>query len=194
MNNGIKLLNRKEFTRDMKRTISRYRTLTQKNLAKVLETARSRASERIIERKDPFTKNPYHLSLIQPPVTGRLTSRTGKLKYMMENKGNIKYWRNFGKVIAKNKTAGLAGSVKVNKENRGTNKETYEATWKTSIGSDSRLFRRVKNGRKETKRTLVMRFMWEHRDRPLFKPIENTLDADMTRLFERKISEVNRRL
>ena len=194
MNNGIKLLNRKEFTRDMKRTISRYRTLTQKNLAKVLETARSRASERIIERKDPFTKNPYYLSLIQPPVTGRLTSRTGKLKYMMENKGNIKYWRNFGKVIAKNKTAGLAGSVKVNKENRGTNKETYEATWKTSIGSDSRLFRRVKNGRKETKRTLVMRFMWEHRDRPLFKPIENTLDADMTRLFERKISEVNRRL
>lgn len=194
MNNGIKLLNRKEFTRDMKRTISRYRTLTQKNLAKVLETARSRASERIIERKDPFTKNPYYLSLIQPPVPGRLTSRTGKLKYMMENKGNIKYWRNFGKVIAKNKTAGLAGSVKVNKENRGTNKETYEATWKTSIGSDSRLFRRVKNGRKETKRTLVMRFMWEHRDRPLFKPIENTLDADMTRLFERKISEVNRRL
>jgi len=187
--------NYREVSKDLDKAIKRYRYLTQLDTATLLEIARAKASDEIIPNTTG-SRNPYYARKVQPPTTGKLTSRTGKLKYMMEDKSNPsnikKYWKGFGKNIAKVSTAGLYGSVKVDRVTRGSKNEEYDAEWRTDISNKQQLFWIGDTKKRETKRTLVMRFMWENKGRPMFKPIQKQLNSRARMLAERKMREMDR--
>lgn len=116
----------------------------------------------------------------QPSVPGKLTSRTGKLKFMLQYKATGKFaltgdeilskWKG-SKVLFKENTIALKGLIRTMYMKEGTE---YLGTYKVQVEPHHTLFRRYGGMPLETMRTLRMRFNWETgirgSKRPVFKP------------------------
>lgn len=125
-------------------------------IANYLDTVREGAyKQEIIASKYPSILNPRYLRKKQPSTPNRLTSRTGKMVYMM--KKIVSPWKmtDGGMVM---KTAGLI--IRVSKK-KGMNVMEFEGTMRPQITMDGRLSSIGKRMPKETLRTLTLRFYWE---------------------------------
>ena len=176
--------------------ISRYhREVIQQGLATAMTLTRKAAAEHLIPNITGFV-NPYIARKKQPSIPGRLTSRTNKLHYMLMNKVSssnpLRSWIGFGNRLVKEKSVGLMGQIR----SIGTgDKESYRATYRIGISSDSHLWDTYRGKPQESIRTLTMRFIWEYRGRPIFSPVVNLTSFTMrTQIKKRNEAIWNRRI
>ena len=125
-------------------------------IANYLDAVREGAyKEEIIPSKYPNNFNPKWLSRKQPSTPDRLTSRTGKMAYMMKHV--VSNWKTTegGMVM---KTSGLL--IRVTRK-KGGSVEEFEGTMRPNITMDGRLSSTGRKMPRETTRTLTLRFYWE---------------------------------
>jgi len=189
------------FTRKQAIKIKQHRKNMQEGIAKALSLTRMRAADRIIENTTP-TRNPYGARKLQPSTSGRLTSRTGKLKLMLSYGTNatdpLKSWgKSKGtKLFKEVNSIGLKGQVKANypkvtsKTDPNRVFEAYTGTYRIFIKDHGWLFSTYGGLPQETKRTLALRFNWETgirgERRPIFAPVIRQTDFDLKKEIERK--------
>jgi len=173
-----------------------HRIAMQQAIAEGLTKTRLRAEEYIIENTTG-KYNPYHARKEQPSVSGRLTSRTGKLKLMLKNGASssnpLKNWTGFGNKIAKQSSVALHSMVRAEKLNR--REERYIGTIRVlPRGGDPRLFSTVRGQPQESLQTLVIRFNWEFGirggRRPIFAPVASERDFQLRKLVEQKNAKI----
>jgi len=164
-----------------------HRIAVQQGLATSMTQARIKAADYLIPNTTGFV-NPYIARKKQPSTPGRLTSRTNKLHYMLMNKASasnpLRSWTGFGNKLAKERSVSLMGQIKATDISKET--ESYIATYRVNILGDSHLWDIHRKKPRETIRTLVMRYMWEYRGRPIFKPIISLVDFNMRKQVEEK--------
>jgi len=184
---GAVLLHAEENIKELKAMIPRRRKAMQKAIAKSLTRARLRAEEYILPNTTG-TYNPYFARKKQPGTSGRLTSRTGKLKIMLKSGAGasnpLKGWIGFGNKIAKQPSIALHSTVRAEK------KDTFYTgairVWLR--GGDQRLFDTARGQPQESLQTLAVRFNWETGirgdKRPIFEPIAKKNDFDLRKFVE----------
>lgn len=163
-----------------------------KSTAEYLTYTRRKAEEHI--RPNPTGDlNPYFarkkmINMGYPPtVSGRLTSKTGKLKLMLRDKATgslLKDWSGFKGKIAKQSSMALHSTVRM----KGLH--DYTGQIRVFIKGDPRLFDTSRGQPQESMRTLAIRFNWEFgirgSKRPIFEPVaQNSLDFLIKKLNER---------
>ena len=111
--------------------------------------------EEIIPSKFPHILNPHRLRKLQHCTDDKLTSRTGKMTYMMKHV--VSPWKTTEGGMVK-KTAGL--SLRVTKK-KGVNVMEFEGTIRPEIHMDGRLSSIGRGMPLETTRSLTLRFYWE---------------------------------
>lgn len=162
--------NLRQVNRDINRVKRSYRRAMQGSLAEMTNEIRMDAHDHFIIPNRTGIDNPYRARKAQPSKSGILTSRTGKLKYMLRNKVSkknpTKGWKGFGNRLVKHKSAGLHGLIR--QIGVGSIEERYRATLRVQISDDHKLYFTGwgKRGGKdkmprESKRTLALRFMWD---------------------------------
>jgi hypothetical protein len=184
---GAVLLHAEENIKELKSMVLRRRKHMQKSIARSLTMTRVRAEEYIISNTTG-SYNPFHARKKQPNTSGRLTSRTGKLKAMLKSgisaSNPLRGWSGFGNLIAKQPTSSLHSIVRVDKQNT-----SYEGTIRVWVkGGDSRLFDTLRGQPQESLKTLAVRFNWETgirgNTRPIFKPVTRETDFDLRKFVE----------
>lgn len=181
----------------LNRTMKAHRIAIQKGIAAALTKTRFRAEEHIIKSTARFKSgnimyNPRWARAQQPTTPGRLTSRTGKLKYMLRNMvsmGNpLRGWVGFGKTLAKQKSIAFLSQVRAIKTALGY--ESYVGTIRVYISGHPTLFETTRGQPQESLKTLAVRFQWEYgirgERRPIFAPVRRQTDFDMRKLVEQK--------
>ncbi len=173
-----------------------HRIAVQKGMAAALTRTRLRAESYILDN-DTGIRNPYMANKYQAPTPGRLTSRTGKLKYMLKYGADLnnplKSWKNFGSILCNEDTVALKGLIRAKRTSATT--EQYVGTYRVSVQRHGRLFSTGSKGRfsmpQESVKTLAMRFMWETgirgQKRPIFEPVSDVTDFDM----KKQVSDKN---
>lgn len=172
--------------------MKQHRIALQMGIAAAMTKTRVLASYYIIPNYTG-TVHPYYAAKKQPPTPGRLTSRTGKLKFMVGHLANpyspLRHWHGFGKKLVKERSVALMGQVKVISLSKTSDK--YVGTYRVNIKSGhSRLFD-IKRGKPlETLRTLAVRFNWETgirgERRPIFEPISKRMHYEMRKFIKQK--------
>lgn len=197
-----KLKGAKIFTRTQALRMRKHREAIQRGMAIALSNTRRRAGERIIENTTG-TLNPYRARKKQPSTDGRLTSRTGKLKYMLEyglsSSDPLKSWGDIkgDKVLKEKDNISLKGQIKTIASLAGADTksatrayESYRGTYRTNIQANGRLFSTYGGMPQETVRTLAIRFNWETgirgQRRPIFAPVVKLSEFDMTNEIKKK--------
>lgn len=194
----VKLTGVKELVKKNKKKQKEHRIAIQKGLAVALTKTRQRAEEHLITNVSG-TLNPHRARAMQPTLPGRLTSRTGKLGYMLGygiNVGNpLSSWDNssFGKINAKEvKNIGLKGQIK------SVNDRSYSATYRVSIKPNGVLMRTNAGPKgmmpQESVKSLAIRFNWETgirgQKRAIFSPVVDLTEFDMRTEIIRRNSEI----
>jgi len=207
---GIEIVGATRLNRILRRQQKEYQKEMQESVAMFIDATRLTAAEKfIIDSHFPSILNPRILRQRQPSRPGKLTSRTGKLKWMLKEKADPvnpkSKWTGFGNKLTKNKTAMLNNLVRYNKEgatSRGvTNaKDEYEGTTRfkfnymhermrsTGISFDVNPFKWMP---RETAKTLRFRFVHEFRGREFMHPaarlmlrkLENKINRDIGRIW-----------
>lgn len=175
-----------------------YRIGMQEAMAFAMVNTRLKAHDNIIKNVTGYI-SPYMAYKEQTATPGRLTSRTGKLRYMLRNKASksnpLSSWTKAGTKLMRENTVALKGLIRAF-PNTGLGAEEYEGTYRVYITGDGYLFsanpkRRVPP---ETKRTLRMRFMWETgirgQKRPIFAPVINEAEYDFRKRAEMRLNQV----
>jgi hypothetical protein len=175
----------------LKEIMKDHRIAVQQGLATSMTQARIKAAEHLIPNTTGFV-NPYRARKKQPSTPGRLTSRTNKLHYMLMNRASLSnplgHWIGFGNKLAKERSVSLMGQIRATDITSKT--ESYIATYKVNILGDSHLWDTHRGKPRESIRTLVMRYMWEYRDRPIFKPIISLVDFNTRKQVELKNNRI----
>jgi hypothetical protein len=134
------------------------------------------------------TYNPRKARKKQPSVPGKITVRTGKLRYMLQHKTKgrmnlldrnaLRGWVGSGRLY-KEETVALKGLIRTLPLKTETE---HIGTYKVNVDSgNGTLFSRFGGAPQETLRTLRMRFLWETgirgNKRPFFAPaFRQTMD------------------
>jgi len=172
----------------------------QESIGYSLTRARLRASEYII-KNTTGTFNPSQAYKKQPSTPGRLTSRTGKLAYMLKQGASVsnplKSWKNVGNILLKEDTVGLKGLVRAQRDVTGS--ESYIGSYRIFIrgnGVTERSGHIPGKGYmpKATKQQLRLRFMWElgirGEKRAFFAPTLRESEFDLKRLAEMRQNRI----
>jgi hypothetical protein len=167
----------------------------QKGIASAMVKTRLRAAKYLIPNTTSF-KNPYKARKEQASTPGRLTSRTGKLKYMLEGKRidlqPLRRWKGLGNKLYKERTPGLLGQVRTIKTAK--NYYSFEGTYRVKISNDQRLFSTRSKMPQESTRTLAIRFNWETgirgKSRPIFSPVIKSAEFDFRDEVKRKNEKI----
>lgn len=193
--------NIKQVTRDLNRVNKAYKQLMQRSIAETINEIRLDAHDNQIIDNNTGITNPYRARKRQPTTPGKLTSRTGKLKYMLRDRVDrivpTKGWKGFGKKLVKHKSAGLHGLIR--RVERGNFKEEYRGTLRVWIRANARLYYTGTGKRgavnkmpRETPRSLALRFMWDWAPgglkgqgrRPFISPAAENNSRDFRRTAE----------
>lgn len=182
--------NAREVVREFKQISKDYTIKIQQALSEIIDDIRKEAAEVHIIPNDTGQLNPYRARKKQPSTDGRLTSRTGKLKYMLLHKIDKNNWKGFGKTLVKHDSSGLKGQIRRKRINVA--EEHYEGTLRVWVTMDGRLTSTYMGMPTESTRTLAMRFMWEYRNprRPFIEPAAKSISPDMTGLLSQKINRI----
>ena len=195
------ILDINRFRDQIKKNAKQYRRGVQRALADFMtETRISAAKEQMIANRFPSIQNPYYLRRKQPSDPTRLTSRTGKLKYMLEK--TTRQWSGFGNILVKENTPGLAGLIRTE---RSGEIEAFKGTYRVDINPDSRLTAvgpRGEGSQKrhhmpiESTRTLAMRFRHETgirgKARPFMHPAAQSRLAILRAGVEQAVKSLNK--
>ncbi len=183
------------FNAESKRVMLDHRKAIQQSMATAMTKTRVRASKHIIPNDTSFA-NPYLARKNQPSTAGRLTSRTGKLAYMLKNRASLnnplRHWRGFGKNIVKERSVALMGQIKAKAMTKTSLQ--FVGTYRVNIQSNARLFDTARGMPQESTRTLAVRFNWETgirgSARPIFAPVASRGEFDMTKLVTEKNNRI----
>jgi len=151
----------------LKKRIKIYRGQTQEDLGEFLDFVRNMAADEIMLKAPGSTY--FERSKI-PSKPGKLTSRTGRMRYLLKEKKGT--WSGKGRVTYKKETSAfkmMAKVVRVGKVDKG-----FVATIRVFIKTIPHRVAWTGSGKRRmpyaTKRTLKMRFSWEYRGRPVLLP------------------------
>ena len=182
-----------------------HRINIQQAMATAMGNTRKRAHDLIIpnmarNKTGGKIRNPRAASRKQPSTAGRLTSRTGKLKYMLRNStgsgSTLKGWTGFGSINAKQQSVAFKTQIKA--QRISGKREIYTGTIRVYVTGDSYLFNTKGGMPRESLRTLAIRFNWETgirgSTRPIFKPAYSATEFDMRRLVELKDANIRRNI
>jgi len=161
---AIKLSGSKVTLRNIKREKKLIRRVIQIEIAKWLDTVKVGAKKELIQNASG-SRVPYIARKKQPSTGGKLTSRTGKLRYMLGEEP-IGSWS--GSILYKKTTSSFKMQVKAGDD-------IFTGTIRSYISSiNSSMFETNAGGGKkmptESKATLMARLSWEFRGRPYLKP------------------------
>lgn len=185
----------------LNKVMSRHRIAVQKAMAESMTRTRVKAEEYIIPNTAKYSYgklrgrtiySPRMARAIQPSVSGRLTSRTGKIKYMLRHSASIgnplRGWGGWGRKLAKQRSVAFLSQVRAESTTLGM--ERYIGTIRVNVRGDSKLFDTTKGQPPESLKTLAVRFQWEYgirgQKRPIFAPVAKQTDYDMRRLVQQK--------
>ena len=196
----VELRGVKQVIKHNKKVMVEHRKAIQVALGNSLTLTRLRAQQHLIPNTTGFVA-PKRARYFQASTHGRLTSRTGKLGYMLKYGASAsnpkKAWdkSTLGQLIYREtKNVGLKGQVRAKRTSK--NFEEYRATYRVFISSNSKLFSRVRGMPRETKKTLAMRFNWETgirgEVRPIFAPVVNRTMFDVSKEEKRKDAIIRR--
>lgn len=180
-----------------------HRINIQKAMAISMINTRRRAHDYIIPNK-AFNKygrkirNPRGAAYRQHTTPGRLTSRTGKIRYMLRNKlggSSLRGWKGWGRINVKHKSIALLTQIKAERLTGKT--ERYIGTVRVKIARMDAYLSSTSGGRpRESLRTLAVRFNWETgirgQRRPFFEPASKATLFDMRRLVRQKDANIRR--
>jgi hypothetical protein len=194
----VELRGVKQVIKHNKKVMVEHRKAIQVALGNSLTLTRLRAQQHLIPNTTGFVA-PKRARYFQPSTHGRLTSRTGRLGYMLKYGASAsnpkKTWdkSTLGQLIYKEtKNVGLKGQVRAKRISK--NFEEYRATYRVFISDNARLFSRVRGMPRETKKTLAMRFNWETGIRggvrPIFAPVVNRTIFDVSKEVKRKDAKI----
>jgi len=184
---------------ELNKTMLRHRIAIQKAMAIALTKTRVRAKDYVIKSTAKFRSgdaiyNPRWARAQQPTVPGRLTSRTGKLKFMLGHYATVgnplKGWdrSTWGKTLAKQKSVAFLSQIRAVKTSIGH--EMYVGTIRVLVSGHPMLFETTRGQPQESLKTLAVRFQWEYgirgERRPIFAPVRRQTDFDMRKLVEQK--------
>lgn len=196
-----------EFTPWQKKVLKRYRFLIYRSLAESMEQIREAAPSNIIPNTVGKRMSPYSMWLKQPPSESKLTERTGRTIKMIQDDGR---WMAGSKDLqstaisqlrvrtARFRNMGLDGIIKAD-AGYGTASESYVATLKVGVKDDNPFIGKgfVGSRKKETKRSLVMRFMHEWgragvrgRRRPFFEPAVQDQTFNVHAIIRQRIETI----
>ena len=162
----------KRTLKDIRKRKKKYRVAMQMRIGHWMDLVRKYAKKEIISNTTGH-RNPHKARRKQPSTSGRLTSRTGKLRHMLGEQ-IMGGWRGKGKLLYRKQTPSFKMQVRTLKE--GKKDKSFVGTTKVYLSSmDSFLLSTGgKNWRMpiESKKTLRMRFNWETRmgKRPFMRP------------------------
>ena len=175
-----------------------HREVVQKSMAIAMNNTRIRAEAHVLPKTiSPNNKykqyNPYALRALQPPTPGRLTSRTGKLKYMLKHMTSqsdpTRGWKHFGnRKLAKQSSVAFDSQVK--QERLSGKVDRYVGTIRVNVKGNGILFSKYGGAPRESLKTLAVRFNWETgirgSVRGIFKPVERKSEFNMMQQMQRK--------
>jgi len=190
---------------EINKRMLQHRANIHKAMAVTMNKVRIDAHDHVIEKKvSPFDSSigyknkfrqysPRLLSKLQPSTSGRLTSRTNKLRYMLKHSTSILNpflgWTGLGtRIIAKQRSVAFDSMIR---QKRLTgDRDEYRGTIRVNVKGDGKLFSTFGGAPKESLQTLAVRFQWEFgirgETRPIFKPFINKARFDMRRLVQMK--------
>jgi len=186
--------------------INKYRKSIHTSLNIYMDRVRRSAADNFIipNKTNPKTYNPYKARKQQPAMPFLLTSRTGLLKAALMERlprdvKKAKDWSTprgkYGR--SRKKTNSLIGMVHT--KNKGSEYETYEATWKVSVVKGSSLLTnpvRAKylkgkvRGESRPHVLLAMRYRWELRGRHFMKPAAQKEKLNLSSIIKNKWGEL----
>ena len=212
---GIEIVGANRLRRILRDQQKAYQKEMQESLAMFIDATRLTAADKfIIDSQFPSILNPRILSRRQKSQAGKLTSRTGKLRWMLKENANplnpSAKWSPFGNRLTRNKTAMLANLIRYKKEGTssrasGTQSEDeYEGTTRFKFHY---MHQRMRNTGtpfgvnpfrwmpRETVKTLRFRFVHEFRGREFIHPaarlmlrkLENKINRDIGRIWSRGV-------
>lgn len=175
----------------------KYDLLMKRSLAFAISDTRKRSAKELIPNRTG-SYNPYQARRLQPAMPGKLTSRTGKLKYMLKY-GTDKpknYWGKptKNKLYREKKYAGLQGLIR---RLDGDKENIYNAKLRVKINPSARMLFKTNFGMpKETNRTLAVRFNWDNpagirgESRPFFRTVVDKTQFSLKRYIESRGKEL----
>ena len=186
----VELVNGRQTLIAINKVMKQHNAAMQMGIAMTLTKTRLDAEKHVIPNTTPYV-NPRWARRKQPSTPGRLTSRTGKLKYMLRNKASysnlLKEWKGFGHILVKERSVALMGQVKKQKLTVSTNQ--YVGTYRVNVLSNAQLFNTHRGRPQESLKTLAIRFQWEYgirgEKRPIFKPVFQ-MQQDLKKYVEQK--------
>ena len=187
----VELVNGRQTIIAINKVMKQHQIAMQMGIAAALTRTRLRAEEYVIPNTTTYV-NTRWARKEQASTPGRLTSRTGKLKYMLRHKassGNLlKNWKGFGNILVKERSVALMGQVKMQKLTISTHQ--YVGTYRVNVLGNGHLFSTSRKRPQESLKTLAIRFQWEYgirgEKRPIFSPVSKQADFDLRKYVEQK--------
>lgn len=155
------------------------------------------AKQQLIPNRTGYL-NPYRARQAQPSTSGRLTNRTGKMKYMLAydviGGGYGLGYSGYSMILFRKRTKFL--NIMVRATDRA-NVESYEGTIRATIQApDSYVFRRgnlsdpYQRMPKETPDTLAKRFNWENKDRKYMEPAALSYSMNLNNIVTARLNAI----
>lgn len=139
-----------------------YRQILQRGITDWMSEVKTESAKELLP--GPNVQSPYQSAKIQPPVPGKLTNRTGRLRSMLlEERGNFR-WTGYGnKRVVTDPTKSKSFNGTVRQVTDPKSEHTFEAWWSVYIrdGSAGLINYRGKMSVKDLKKALAFRAMHE---------------------------------
>lgn len=182
------LLNVQPVINSLKLYNKEHKNIVKKTIAKFMTQTRLKASDYVIPNKLPTYKERRRT----PSTPGRLTTRTGRLVYMLRHhahRGNLlANWGNtWDNILQKEDSVALKGQIR---EMRMIKDLAYTGTYRVYVQDHPTLTGRLKGMPRDNPKTLAMRFSWEVRGRPIFSPVVDLSELDFRRMMREGIETV----